>query len=170
VAGTDRLILIAYGIAVVLATALAVALWLSTGNRRPVNTTRLAEREKGWLVIVVAILVALLAATIWFTPYGKSTPANAQVVRVNARQFFWQLRPATVRVGRPVAFVTRSEDVNHGFGIYKGHRFIAQIQVVPGESSTLVHTFHEPGTYMVLCLEYCGVNHHGMVATFEVRP
>ena len=169
-AGTDRLILIAYGIAVLLAVAVTVALWLSTGNRRQVNATRLAEFEKGWLVIVVAILVALLAATIWFTPYGKSTPANAQVVRVNARQFFWQLTPGTVRAGRPVAFVTRSEDVNHGFAIYKGHRFIAQIQVVPGAASTLVHTFHEPGTYTVLCLEYCGVDHHGMIATFRVTP
>jgi cytochrome c oxidase subunit II len=169
VAGTDRLILIAYGIAVVLAVGLTVAVWLSTGGqRRRVNTERMAEFEKSWLVIVVAILVALLAATIWFTPYGKSTPPNAQIVRVSARQFFWQLRPATVRVDRPVAFVTRSADVNHGFGIYQGHRFIAQIQVVPGSSSTLVHTFHEPGTYTVLCLEYCGVNHHGMIASFRV--
>lgn len=88
-AGTDRLILIAYGVAVVLAVGLTVAVWLSTGGRRRrVNTERMAEFEKSWLVIVVAILVALLAATIWFTPYGKSTPANAQIVRVNARQFF----------------------------------------------------------------------------------
>jgi cytochrome c oxidase subunit II len=170
VAGTDRLILIAYGVAVLLAVGLAVALWLSTGARRAPNTEHLAEFEKGWLVIVVTILVALLAATIWFTPYGKSTPPNAQIVQVNARQFFWQLTPSTVHVGRPVAFVTRSQDVNHDFAIYKGHRFIAQIQVVPGKSSTLVQTFHRPGTYTVLCLEYCGVNHHGMVASFEVRP
>ena len=167
-AGTDLLILIAYSVAVLLAVAVTVALWLSTGNRRPVNASRLAEFEKRWLVIVVAILVALLAATIWFTPYGKSTPANAQVVRVNARQFFWQLTPSTVRAGRPVAFVTRSKDVNHDFAIYKGHMFIAQIQVVPGASSTLVHTFHDPGTYTVLCLEFCGVNHHGMIASFKV--
>jgi cytochrome c oxidase subunit II len=170
VAGTDRLILIAYGVAVILAVAVAGALWLSTGRRRPVNAQRLAEFEKRWLVIVVAILVALLAATIWFTPYGKSTPANAQVVQVNARQFFWQLSPASVQVGRPVAFVTRSQDVNHDFAIYKGHKFIAQIQVVPGVSSTLVHTFHHTGTYTILCLEFCGVNHHGMIASFEVKP
>jgi cytochrome c oxidase subunit II len=169
VAGTDRLILIAYGVVVILAVAIAVALWLSTGGRqRPANTERLSEFEKQWLMIVVGILVALLAATIWFTPYGKSTPPNAQVVQVNARQFFWQLSPESVRVGRPVAFITRSQDVNHDFAIYRGHTFIAQIQVVPGASSTLVHTFHRVGTYTVLCLEYCGVNHHGMVAMFEV--
>jgi len=170
VAGTDRLILIAYGVAVILAAALTVALWLSTGSRRPTNTERPPEREKGWLVIDVAILVALLAATIWFTPYGKSTPSDAQIVHVTAQQFFWQIRPDRVRAGVPVAFETTSKDVNHGFGLYKGHRFIAQIQVVPGTSSTLVHTFHQPGTYTVLCLEFCGVNHHGMIASFRVTP
>ena len=166
--GTDRTILIAYAVATALAILLAFSLAASTRDRRPVDTHRLAEFEKRWLGIVVLILVALLAATIWFTPYGKSTPSNAQVVDVTARQFLWQLRPATVKADVPVAFVTRSLDVNHGFGVYKGHRFIAQIQVVPDRSSTLVQTFHEPGVYTVLCLEYCGVDHHGMVATFRV--
>jgi len=168
VAGTDRTILITYGIAVVLAILCALALFASTRNRRALDTHKLAEFEKRWLGIVVAILVALLATTIWFTPYGKTTPSDAQVVAVNAQQFAWQLKPATIRVGVPVAFVTRSQDVNHGFGIYKGHKFIAQIQVVPDRNSTLLHTFHETGTYTVLCLEYCGVGHHGMVATFRV--
>jgi cytochrome c oxidase subunit 2 len=167
--GTDTTILIAYGVAVGLAGLLSLALVASTRRRRPVDTHKLADFEKRWLAIVVAILVALLAATIWFTPYGKSTPSNAQVVAVNAQQFAWQLNPSTVRVGVPVAFVTRSQDVNHGFGIYKGHKFIAQIQVVPDRNSTLVHTFHEAGTYTVLCLEFCGVGHHGMVATFQVK-
>jgi cytochrome c oxidase subunit 2 len=168
VAGGDLTILISYTVAVVLAVVVSVALVVSTRSRRPVDTHRLVEFERRWLVIVAAILVALLISTIWFTPYGKSTPADAQIVRVQAQQFFWQLQPKRVRAGRPVAFVTRSVDVNHGFGIFKGHRFVAQIQVVPGEESTLVHTFHEPGTYTVLCLEFCGVNHRGMVATFEV--
>ena len=116
------------------------------------------------------ILVALLAATIWFTPYGKSTPPDAQIVHVTARQFFWQIAPARVRVDVPVAFVTRSLDVNHGFGIYRGHTFIAQIQVAPKRNSTLIHTFHRTGTYTVLCLEFCGVGHQSMIASFQVTP
>jgi cytochrome c oxidase subunit 2 len=168
VGGTDRTILIAYGVATLVAILGSLALVGSTRNRRPIDTHRLAEFEKRWLAIVVVILVALLAATIWFTPYGKSTPSNAQVVSVSAQQFLWRLNPPSVRVDVPVAFVTRSQDVNHGFGIYKGHKFIAQIQVVPDRNSTLIHTFHETGTYTVLCLEYCGVGHDGMVASFRV--
>jgi len=168
VARTDLTILIAYAVAVALSLAITVAIWASTRRRGTVDTHRLAEFERRWLVIVTALLVALLAATIWFIPYGKSTPADAQIVRVNAQQFFWSITPSTLHAGRPVAFVTRSKDVNHGFGIFKGHRLIAQIQVVPNANSTLIQTFNETGTYTVLCLEFCGVNHHGMVASFKV--
>jgi cytochrome c oxidase subunit 2 len=166
---TQTLILVAYAVVVVLAAVVAVVIWRSTREGRPLlDTRRLAEFEQRWLLIVVAILVAILAATIWFTPYGHSTPTGAQIVHVNAQQFFWQITPSTVKADRPVAFVTRSTDVNHGFGIFRGRTFIAQIQVVPGKDSTLVHTFREPGTYTVLCLEFCGVNHAGMVSSFKV--
>jgi cytochrome c oxidase subunit II len=168
VAGTDLTILIAYGVAVVVAIAVTLGIGLSTRNRRTIDPHRFAEFEKRWLLIVAVVLVALLAGTIWFTPYGKSTPSDAQVVTVGAQQFFWRLTPSKVHVNRPVAFVTRSADVNHGFGIYKGHKFIAQIQVVPGKSSTLFHTFGAPGKYTVLCLEFCGVGHQKMTASFEV--
>ena len=167
-AGTDLTILVAYAVVVVLAIGIAIAIWHSTRRRGPIDAHRLAEFEKRWLLIVVVILAALLAATIWFTPYGQSTPPDAQIVKVNARQFFWQITPARVKVDQPVAFVTRASDVNHGFGIYKGHKFIAQIQVVPDASSTLFHTFHETGTYTVLCLEFCGLGHAQMRATFQV--
>lgn len=166
--GTDLTILIVYGVAVLLCIVLAIALALTTRTRRPVALHRLAEFEKRWLLIVTTILVALLAGTIWLTPYGASSGTDAQVVTVNARQFFWEISPTEVRAGRPVAFVTRSTDVNHGFAVYRGHTFIAQIQVVPGKSSTLVHTFRTPGTYTVLCLEFCGLGHAAMRSTFEV--
>jgi cytochrome c oxidase subunit 2 len=167
-AGTDLMLLIAYGVVVILCILLAVGLALTTRRKKPVDLHRLAEAEKRWLVIVTVILVALLAATIWFIPYGRSTPADAQIVHVDAQQFFWKISPSRISVDRPVAFVTRSSDVNHGFGIYKGHKFIAQIQVVPNQNSTLLHTFHEPGRYTVLCLEFCGLGHATMQATFEV--
>ncbi|HEV8459622.1 MAG TPA: hypothetical protein VGQ38_02850 [Gaiellaceae bacterium] len=166
--GTQTTILVAYGIAVVLAVVISLVLWISTSWHGPVDKHRLAEFEKRWLVVVAVILVALLAATIWFTPYGKSTPSNAQVVKVDARQFFWRISPRVVSMRRPVAFETKSDDVNHGFGIYRGRTLIAQIQVVPGKTSTLVHTFTKPGTYTVLCLEFCGVGHDVMQSTFRV--
>jgi cytochrome c oxidase subunit II len=168
--GTQITILVTYSIIVVLAVAVAVAFWATTRRRPTIDVHRLAELEKNWLGIVVVILVGILAATIWFTPYGKSTPPGAQVVKVDASQFFWKISPRRVTVRRPVAFVTRASDVNHGFGIFRGRKLIAQIQVVPDRDSTLIHTFTKPGTYTVLCLEFCGVGHDRMDATFQVTP
>jgi cytochrome c oxidase subunit 2 len=43
-----------------------------------------------------------------------------------------------------------------------------QAQVGADQTQKIVHTFHRPGTYEVLCLEFCGVDHHKMTTTFEV--
>ena len=34
----------------------------------------------------------------------------------------------------------------------------------------LHHVFERPGRYRVLCLEYCGLVHHDMLAEFTVTP
>ena len=169
---TDEAILIGlvYLALVALVAVVGIGLWLSTRSRRSADAHRLAERETTWLVIVLAVLTALLAATIFFVPYGESAgDGNARVVAVVARQFGWQIRPARVPAGQPVEFRLTSMDVNHGFGVYDpDDRLIAQVQVMPGRTQRLVHTFDEPGIYRILCLEFCGFAHHGMVGQIEV--
>ena len=103
------------------------------------------------------------------TPYGESAPPGAQVVNVEARQFAFVLDEQTVQAGEPVEFRLVASDVNHGFGVYtEDDEFVFQAQVVPDATTTVVHTFDDPGTYKILCLEYCGVDHHGMVGQLEV--
>jgi cytochrome c oxidase subunit II len=168
VGSTAVLIGVAYAVVVVLSVVVAAVIAASTRSRLAVDARRLAENEKRWLLVVVAILLALLLATIWFTPYGESAGADAQVVRVDASQFLWRISPQRVRAGTPVEFRLTSSDVNHGFGIYRGTEFVAQIQVVPEKTQELVHTFSTPGVYTILCLEFCGVGHHDMKTTFRV--
>ena len=168
---TAILIAVSYGIVVVIGVVLFLFLWRSTKAPRDVDEKRLAHQEKGWLVVVVLALLALLFATIFFTPYGESAPPGAQVVTVEAQQFAFLISPSSVRAGVPVAFRLTSKDVNHGFGVYtEDDEFVLQAQVVPEFTTEVVHTFDEPGRYKVLCLEYCGLNHHGMVGQFEVLP
>jgi heme/copper-type cytochrome/quinol oxidase subunit 2 len=70
-----------------------------------------------------------------------------------AAQFFWKLdRGASRRTFRWSS--GRATDVNHGFAIYKGTKFVAQEQVMPGKTQKLVHTCSEAGTYEILCLEF----------------
>jgi len=67
-------------------------------------------------------------------------------------------------------FRAPSRDVSHGFGVYDAAGALQfQAQVGPDEEQQIVHTFNRPGTYEVLCLEFCGVDHHKMKTTIEVR-
>lgn len=168
---TASIIAIGYGALVVLGLVGAVLVWRAT--RRPAgedaDTTALAERETTWLWIVLALLAALLLATIFFTPYGESAPSGGQVVEVTGSQFAWQLAPGTVRAGEPVEFRVTAADVNHGLGVYnEAGRLVFQVQAMPGEEIRTAHTFERPGTYTVLCLEFCGVGHHVMETAIEV--
>jgi cytochrome c oxidase subunit 2 len=159
---------IAYLVVVVLGLLVAFLLYTTTRNRGPTNTGRLAERERTWLWIVVVGLGSLLFATIFYTPYGQSSGRHTQTVRATAQQFFWDIRPKTIKVDQPVEFVLRAKDVTHGFGVYRGNEFVFQAQVVPDRATTYIHTFRRPGTYRVLCLEFCGLGHANMVSSFQV--
>jgi len=79
---TEVLIAVAYGLVTVAAVVLAVMLAVSTrGSRPPVDEQRLAHRERNWLYIVIAIMLALLFATIWFTPLFYYLP-NATLAAI----------------------------------------------------------------------------------------
>jgi cytochrome c oxidase subunit 2 len=158
-----------FGIAIVVACALAWAVWRSTRDTTPVDERKLAETERTWFVIVVGILLAILFGTIFITPYGNARSAP-QVVDVTAQQFAWTFDRQTVKAGEAVEFRLTSRDVNHGFGVYDAkHHLVFQVQVIPGKTVRYRHTFAKPGRYFVLCLEFCGVDHHVMTAGFEVQ-
>ena len=165
------IIAVSYGILGGLAVlVIAVIVWSSTvGRNRQTNLHKLADREKTWFGIVVVMLVALLFATIWFTPYGNSAGTNGQRFPVKAEQFAFIVPGRTVKAGEPVRFELTSADVNHGFAVFDSKNVLLfQIQVVPGATSEYVYTFKKPGTYHILCFEYCGVGHDEMKGEFTV--
>lgn len=166
---TATIIGIAYLVVIVVGAVLALVLGNSTFLRKPIDREQVERREQKWLIVVVAMLVALLFATIFFAPYGRSAPKDAQNVAVTAQQFGWIITPSRLKANVPVVFTLRSKDVNHGFGLYDaGDTLLAQVQVIPEQTAQLVFTFRKPGTYRVLCLEFCGAGHHQMVSTLEV--
>jgi len=170
----DEAILIGlvYAGLVVAVLLLAVGLWASTKSRRGANAAGFAERERTWFVLVLAGLTALLAATIFFIPYDDTDAvAGAQRVHVVGQQFAWRVEPSTVRAGEPIEFVVEATDVNHGFGLYNADdELVFQVQAMPGREHHVVRRLRDPGTYRILCLEFCGAAHHQMVAQLEVRP
>ncbi|MGH8687105.1 MAG: hypothetical protein ACREVQ_05290 [Burkholderiales bacterium] len=141
----------------------------ATPEPQQVQTRAYALRR--WLFLaLVALGIGIAYATLAHFPLpdqhaGALAP---QVVKVVGHQWYWELGPNKLKAGVPVEFDVTSADVNHGFAIYDaGDRLVAQTQAMPGFTNRLVHTF-APGKYRVLCLEYCGVAHHGMITEFEV--
>ena len=167
---TAIVITVAYSITVVIGAAIAFGLFLSTRRRHngAVDTVAFARRETAWLVIMIVALFALLMGTIFYVPYGESAGPNKQVVSITGVQFAWSISPAVVKAGTPVEFLATTRDVSHGFGVYRDGVLQFQAQIVSGQTQKVVHTFDEPGTYEVLCLEFCGAKHHEMVTEFEV--
>lgn len=168
---TAWLIASSYAAVSIVGAAIAVAVWRSTRGGGTADPARLAERERSWFVVVVALLAALFLGTIFFIPYGREAGASGQVVEVTALQFAWRIEPNEVKARTPVEFRLRATDVNHAFGVYDDReRLVLQVQVMPERTQKAVHTFERPGTYSVLCLEFCGLGHHVMETTFEVTP
>ena len=170
---TAVIITVAYTIAVVLGSVISFVVFRSTLVPSDEDRSGVwSRRESTWLVIVGLTLFALLLGTIFYVPYGDTAGPQGQVVKVTGVQYAWAIdAPQPIVTGRPVTFYTRSRDVAHGFGVYnpKG-ALIFQAQVVPDHEQKIVHTFTDPGVYKVLCLEFCGADHHLMTSTFVVRP
>lgn len=102
-------------------------------------------------------------------PAQHTTLKADQVINVVGHQWYWDVSETDITTGSTVEFRVTSADVNHGFAIYSPNdRIVAQTQAMPGYTNKLLHTFETPGTYRVLCLEYCGLAHHMMEIEFKV--
>ncbi|MBS4207024.1 cytochrome c oxidase subunit II [Bacillus sp. FJAT-50079] len=70
-----------------------------------------------------------------------------------------------VPAGKEIIFTLTSTDVVHSFTIDDTK---VNMMAVPGRITHKSYTFKEPGSYLVLCNEYCGAGHHFMQAEIEV--
>ena len=84
------------------------------------------------------------------------------------RAELYVFRPNVVRVpaGEPVTFRITSPDVLHGFQIVGTN---VNATVAPGYVSEVTTRFAQPGEYLVVCNEYCGLAHHLMQGTVIVE-
>lgn len=71
-----------------------------------------------------------------------------------------------IPLGSKVTFYVTSTDVVHGFEIAQTD---VNMMAVPGWVNDATHTFNRPGTYLLVCNEYCGIGHQNMYGTIEVK-
>ena len=123
-----------------------------------------------WVVIVAGVLITVI--TTLDLPYAatRGDAADGAVkVQVEGRQWLWTLSQDSVAANETVVFEVSAGDVNPGLGVYDPDmRLLGQTQAMPGYVNSLQLTWSEPGTYKLLCLEFCGTAHHAMMSNFEV--
>jgi cytochrome c oxidase subunit 2 len=83
-----------------------------------------------------------------------------------AHIFAFEPQKLEIPLGAHVTFYVTSPDVMHGFSIPLTG---VNTMVTPGWVSTVSHTFKEPGTFLLVCNEYCGSAHQLMAGKIVVR-
>lgn len=93
------------------------------------------------------------------TPGVQKTGDNKYDVVIIAMA--WAFMPAEIRVPRnaEVTFIATSADVIHGFEVARTR---VNMMLIPGQVGRITHVFKEPGEYLLICHEYCGMGHHTM--------
>lgn len=149
---------------------------VQAGKPADTDEARRARRRSGtlrqWLfgaLLVLGIGVTYGTLRHFPVPNQHAPLQAAQVVDVVGHMWVWNISETQFKVGVPVEFRVTSADVNHGFAIYApdGH-IVIQTQAMPGFTNKLLYTFPSPGTYKVMCLEYCGVAHTAMMVDLDV--
>jgi len=165
-------------ISVILMAAIAVVfLWVAASAGQKADAEAVQRRayrvRVGWFWMLVAVIAIATVTTLRALPYPDRGPqaASRVIVRATGAQWAWTIEGPDLVVGKPVEFQVTSADVNHGFGIYNpAMEMVAQTQAMPGYVNRLQYTFTTPGTYRILCLEYCGLVHHQMITDLVVKP
>ena len=131
---------------------------------------KLSRLDGLWIALVVILFVGFNFLSLDYMPpissaQSAATHKNIQDVEVKAESWSFELSAEKFEVGRPVRFSAKSADTMHSFALYPPDgRLLFTMMLMPGleTPASLIHTFTEPGTYKIRCLEYCGAAHHEM--------
>lgn len=139
---------------------------LATDGPSPSSNAAGLRSKLLWGMVALGVVVSIASLREWphISPGG-----DAMVVNIASGQWWWEADATELPLGKQIEFRVTTEDVNHGLGIYDSNmRLLVQVQAMPGYVNSVVHTFDETGPYQILCMEFCGVAHHDMIADFEV--
>ena len=150
--------------------------------------------ERIWLVFAAAILVLFVSVvSVGAVMTARALPGHAETVDpervlqedprfsrprmeqvspgvyeayVVARMFSFAPQEIRVPSGSRVTFLITSPDVIHGFEIARTN---VNVMVMPGYVTRVTARFKDPGEYLILCNEYCGLGHQVMSARLIVE-
>jgi cytochrome c oxidase subunit 2 len=128
--------------------------WLFAGDRN-VPTTSYTTSPEAWSQRVSA----------WA---AKHTDARGRVVvppgedgYIMAARYAFFPDPIVIKAGVATRLWISSVDNLHGYSIVGGGQNL-NLEIAPKHAVAMTITPDKPGTYLVVCNEYCGLGHHGM--------
>lgn len=180
---TDHLFLSLVGLAGLMAlilTVLAVVFCVRYRRGSAADRSNAPDHANGleW-TWTIAPLLAFIGLFLWGAyDYAALTrpPTDAMPVYVVAKQWVWTLQHENgireidelhVPAGQAVRLLMTSQDVIHSFYV---PAFRIKQDVVPGRYTALWFTATKPGTYHLLCAEFCGTDHASMAGGIVVMP
>ena len=123
----------------------------------------------------IPLIIVLMMFYYGWVGYAKmvDVPADAMNVTAIGRMWEWEFdygngirsKDLVLPVNKPVRVDLKSEDVNHSLFI---PAFRVKQDVVPGYDNYLWFIPNVVGTYEILCTEYCGLLHSGMLAKAKI--
>ncbi|MBK5230131.1 MAG: hypothetical protein JJE27_03055 [Thermoleophilia bacterium] len=121
-----------------------------------------------WLVLLIAIAAVQVGISLFHMPYSVANKPDF-VVKVQGYQFNWSVDRPKIPAGSLVRFDVSSSDVNHGLGLYDPDGvMLGTVQAMPGYVNKVEFRLNKPGTYLISCMEFCGIGHHKMMRNLEV--
>ncbi|MBV8244822.1 MAG: cytochrome c oxidase subunit II [Candidatus Eremiobacteraeota bacterium] len=126
--------------------------------------------ELWWTIIPTVLLVALgIFSVRIFSGIYLEQPTNGLTVEAIGHQWYFDFRYPGINgvitdemhlpLGVPVTLHVTSQDVIHSFWIPADR---IKADMVPGLINTLHFTPTHPGTYKIICTEFCGTLHSDM--------
>ncbi|HET9159498.1 MAG TPA: cytochrome c oxidase subunit II [Caulobacteraceae bacterium] len=131
--------------------------------------------ETSWAAIPFLVTIGFFAYAAWMTFGLHRPPRDALTINVVAKQWMWKFQHPEgqreiddlhVPAGQPVRLVMTSQDAIHS--LYLPELRIKQ-DVLPGRYTQLWFTADRPGVYRILCSQFCGFDHSGMIGRFVVE-
>jgi cytochrome c oxidase subunit 2 len=168
--GPQAVLIIVFALIAVAMAAIFVVIAINANKDIPYeNVTKVGYfLRRYWLILLIAIAVIQVGISTAFMPYSKAADPDV-VVKVNGYQFSWSIDKARIPANSLVQFDVSTADVNHGVGVYDPDgKMLASVQAMPGYTNKFQLRLKKSGTYLIACLEYCGLGHHKMLKNFEV--
>ena len=126
------------------------------------------QLEIGWMLIPFVLTLIFFVWGAQMFVVHKNPPASAMRIEAIGRQWMWkfqhpggqaEINDLHVPTGEPVLINMISQDVIHSLYI---PALRIQMETLPGRYTQFWFNADRPGTYRILCSEFCGTDHSVM--------